>query len=153
MKTKILLCGLIFLIALLTGVGSFATDKEKIGFYVPKRNEEIYGTWVNAKYDGISYEQKIVYYYWGYGEFFRTLTNENLASKFGFTIIDKWSDSEGNIWYKTYEISDNDYSVYFTLNKISKDATVLEYVDKLGDYPAEADLNTNNYLYRIRYRQ
>jgi beta-lactamase regulating signal transducer with metallopeptidase domain len=153
MKTKILLCGLIFLIALLAGVGSFAADKEKIGFYVPKRNEEIYGTWVNKNYDGIDYEQIIVYYYWGYGEFVRYVTDKETSMKFSFTIVDKWSDSEGNIWYKTYEITNNDYSIIYTLNKISNDATVFEYVDNVGDFPTRADLNKTNYNYRIRYRQ
>lgn len=153
MKTKIWLCGVIFLVIFLAGVCSFADDKEKFGFYVPKRNEEIYGTWVNKNYDGISKDQKIVYYYWGYGEFYRIVTNENPAERFGFTITDKWSDSEGNFWYKMYEITDNDYSVYFELCKISNNMTVLETAYNIGNYPTNADLIADNYRYRIRYRQ
>jgi hypothetical protein len=42
MKTKALVCGVVFIIVVLTGVCSFADDKEQYGFYVPSRNEELY---------------------------------------------------------------------------------------------------------------
>ena len=153
MKTKVLVFAVALLIVVLVGVRIFADDKEDVGFYVPKRNEEIYGTWENKNYEGKTAGEKVVYFYWGYGESYRTEKSEAPSWKFGFTIVDKWSDSAGNIWYKSYEITTNDYSVYFTLSRISKDATVLEYVDAIGEYPTAADLNAGSGMYSIRYRQ
>jgi hypothetical protein len=54
MKTKTLLCGAVFFVAVLACAGSFTADEKKSECYVPKRTEEIYGTWVNEKYDGIN---------------------------------------------------------------------------------------------------
>ena len=153
MKTKMLAYGVVLASLILVGISSFADDKSRLGFYVPKRDEEIYGTWINKDYDGIRYEQKVVYYYWGYGEAFRTASSENPSTKFGFRIIDKWLDSDGNIWYQTYEISNHDYSVYFILYKISKSGDVLEYVYRVVDYPKTSDLKIGDPLYRIRYRE
>ena len=52
MKTKILMCGVVFFVLILTGVYSFADDKEKYGFYIPSWKEELYGTWINTDYTG-----------------------------------------------------------------------------------------------------
>ena len=41
MKTKGLVYGVAFLVAVLAGVCSSANDKEKYGFYIPKPNEEM----------------------------------------------------------------------------------------------------------------
>jgi hypothetical protein len=44
MKTKTLVCVLVFFVVVLTIVGSYASDKEKYGFYVPNTKKELYGT-------------------------------------------------------------------------------------------------------------
>jgi hypothetical protein len=154
MKTKMSVLAIIFSVVFFSGMPSFTDDGENNRFYVPRRNEEIlYGTWVNENYDGVKRFQKAVYYYWGYGEFFRFVTLKEPSEKGTFTITDRWSDSGGNIWYKWYEITNNDYTVYFYLGKISDNVSVFEVVYNVGDFPTASDLNINNTNYRIRYRQ
>ena len=53
MKKKIVLYALIFLVALLAGIGSFADAKKINGNFVPEASEEFYGTWVNMKHTGV----------------------------------------------------------------------------------------------------
>jgi hypothetical protein len=153
MKNKTLVLSFAFFVVVLAGVGIFAADKERYGFFVPSQNEEMYGTWVNAKYDGMAHVQKFVYYYWGYGEEFRKVADKDPSAKWTFTIVDKWSDSDGSIWYKSYVITNNDFSVWFILSKISNHGTVFELVENVGDFPTAADLNPNNSNYYIDYRQ
>jgi hypothetical protein len=69
------------------------------GKYVPKANEEIYGTWIN---EGIRY-QKLVIFAGGVKEYFSAadaepdmVTTEQISAK--------WKDVDGNIWYKTFEL-------------------------------------------------
>jgi hypothetical protein len=57
---------IIFSVVFLSGMQSFADTGENYRFYVPRRNEEMYGTWVNENHDGVKRFQKAVYYYWGY---------------------------------------------------------------------------------------
>ncbi len=78
-------------LVLLTGCGP--------GKYVPKANEEIYGTWIN---DGIRY-QKLVVFAGGVKEYFNAadaepdmVTTEQISAK--------WKDGDGNIWYKTFDL-------------------------------------------------
>ena len=102
MKTKPLVCVLmVFFVVVLSGVYSIADDKEKFGFYVPKLDEEIYGTWINADYrrDDQPSAQKSIFYDWGYSVGFCKITDTFPIDKWTFIIVDKWSDYEGNIWY------------------------------------------------------
>ena len=146
----ILMMLLIMVLACLT---SFGDDKEKYGFYVPRNNEEIYGTWVNMTYPGTSrmYPQKIVMHFWGEWEEYREATDENFATG-TFVLVDRWTDSEGNIWYKDYIRMRNDINPTFELDKISKDGTVWEYVFGNHDFPTADNMNSTNPYYRIFYR-
>jgi hypothetical protein len=125
MKAKLLLCGVVFIVVVLAGVGSFANDKEKYGFYIPGEYEEIFGSWVNNEFKGTS------------------------------AIVDKWTDSQGNIWYKSYDRDPDTRRAYLCLYKISADKAVLESVWSYTDSPAEDDLNSKNpdFYYRIYYRR
>ena len=160
MKTSTLVYVLVFLLVVLAGVVSFAADKEKYGFYIPGEYEEIFGSWVNNEYANIpyprnsGYPQKLTYYRWGYCEFFIKL-GDKVPFKGTSAIVDKWTDSKGNIWYKTYDRDPDTRRAYLCLYKISADKTVLESVWSYTDFPGEDDLNLKNtdFYYRIYHRQ
>jgi len=64
-----------------------------------------------------------------------------------YTITDKWTDSEGNIWYKaiiTYRASSavETTNPFYTLAKISNAGKILETVKHGYDYPTELDPDT-----------
>ena len=156
MKAKALVGGVVFFVAVLAGVCSFAVDKEKYGFYVPSPNEVIFGTWVNTKYDGGPYiPQKLVDYHWGSYDVFMIATYKTLSFKGSGIIVDKWTDAEGNTWYKNYNREDWTTKGFFALEKISKDGNVKEFVWRYNDFPSEDDLNSKNLdmHYRIYYKQ
>ena len=122
--------------------------------YAPKANEELYGTWINKSYSGHYarddiHQQKEVIDSNGYHAF-RFVGD--IAEYFvgAETITSKWTDSEGNIWYKTYkgvwDWEDGKKSeVPHFLYKLSKSATVRESVYASRDtytpsaFPAKID--------------
>jgi len=154
MKTKILLCGVVFIVVVLAGVCSFAVDKEKFGIFIPNRIEEFYGTWVNPKYKGVDQdsEQKMILYDWGYGEGFYKVTDNNVIDRWTFIFADKWTDKDGNIWYTVFNQWAGSVH-WFTLNKISKKGTVLEAVGWRDHFPTDADFNPKANNYFIFYRK
>ena len=95
------------------------------GKYTPKPNEEISGTWINEKMD----MQKHVYSAGGLKDY---LHASDAAPFYEITeqIVAKWTDSEGSIWYKTFDTVTKGGTIggqkFTTLVKLSKSATVLE---------------------------
>jgi len=152
MKKKTIACVLMFLLAVLACLHSFGDDKEKYGFYVPKPNEELYGTWVNTTYAPGYYGQKWILYDWGYYEGYEKV-DSTFASPGTFIIVDKWTDSEGNIWYKEYVRNRGYINATFELDKISKDGTVWELVFGYNGFPTADKMNPKNPYYRIFYRE
>ena len=124
--------------------------------YVPKENEELYGTWINTDYPGniLGFQQVIIdpvdlsYYY-------KVAERLPGISPYKHTIVEKWTDSEGSIWYKFELISDPDQqpTFYYDLARISESGTTLEFVEQqtYQGWPTEIDKNHANY--RIYYRQ
>jgi hypothetical protein len=155
MKSKTLLFILIFLVVVLTSVGSFADDKEKFGFYVPKQNEEIYGIWVNKDYTTVQfrYPQKIEILFWGYWEEYDKVTDDTSIIQGTITLVDRWIDSDGNICYKTYWMFGESKYDDFYLYKISKDRSTMESIYNSYKWPIEADMNKDSPNYRMYYRQ
>jgi hypothetical protein len=103
MKRALLAISLVFLAFSLACPRSFSDNKEKYGFYVPRAKEEIYGTWVNTTdYHGSrSYAQKIEFYDWGYWQEYSKETDE-FYKEGTYVLVDRWTDAEGNIWYKDF---------------------------------------------------
>jgi hypothetical protein len=157
MKTKALVCAVVFIFVVLAGIYSFADDKDQYGFYVPSRNEELYGTWVNPKYRGESEgsEQKFVTYNWGYSEGFLKVADKNPIERWTFIIVDKWTDTDGNIWYKVFnqEAGPLSGSTWFTLNKLSENGTVMQFIVDYGKFPTEIDMNPDAINHRIFNRK
>ena len=146
MKTRIItLC--IFLIIMAFIAVEIYGENENI--YIPKANEEIYGTWINE--DMIT--QKLIYYYWGYGEEYREESNETPAGKLTFIIVEKWSDSKGNVWYKTFKRYNAAILNEFWITKISNNGTVYESVYNVGEFPTKDELNVDHFNYLIYYHQ
>ena len=152
MRKTTTLCVLAFILVFLACLNSFGDDKEKYGFYVPKASEELYGTWINTTYNPGFYSQKYILYDWGYFEEYEKPTSE-YPYPGTFIIVDKWTDSEGNIWYKEYVRERNEMNPTFELDKISKDGTVWEFVFAYNDFPKADTMNSKNPYYRIYYRE
>lgn len=86
----------IFLVAGITmlvfaQLGGWAQEK-----YVPKENEELFGRWKDDKVA----DQQTVYYSAGFKIYFRS-TDNILLDEATQEIEKKWTDTQGNIWYKT----------------------------------------------------
>ena len=152
MMTRILMIGMVLLLSVAVLPASYAKDKE---FYVPSQDEEIYGTWINTEYSGdLSYEQKYVQYSWGYFESYskvgsKSPVNVNTGTS---TLVDKWTDAGGNIWYKEY-VRFQGFGACYQIVKISDDGNTQEYMWASVDFPVEADLNPDRATYRIYYRE
>jgi hypothetical protein len=149
MKARTLASILILVLAILIIVGNCATGKK---VYVAKEDEEIYGTWVNTDYNYTGRWAKGVFH--PDGTFVTYQADSSITPYyFGtFTITEKWTDSEGNIWYKIISI-DQIYTIYYELHKISNNEMTWEYVWSNSDYPKEIDPDDTTSNRKIYYRQ
>jgi hypothetical protein len=125
----------ISLLILLLFLGSCATAKKS---YVAEENEEYYGTWVNTDFN----DRQIIN---PDGTFEHYYGKSDKPRWYGtFTISDKWTDSDGNIWYKT--IVTNQVGVRrYVLNRIDKSRGIWEYIYFSNDYPDELDPSLMSY--------
>ena len=154
MMTRILMIGMVMLLSVSVLPTSYAKDRE---FFMPSSDEEIYGTWINTGYLGeLTLCQKFVYNSWGYCEYYYEMESKNPGFNLvaTSTLVDKWTDGGGNIWYKEFirhrgEAGDT----WYQLIKISDKGTTLEFVWNKRDFPVAADLNSGNATYRVYYRQ
>ena len=145
MKTTKLISGVVSILVLLAFTLGYAEEKKA---YVPKHDEEVYGPWVNTDYPGGWQQCQKVINYPEQFELFNKPTDKTPAYRGPYTIIDKWTDSEGNIWYKSRALCA--YGIYL-LQKISSSGSIYEYVSSDSDYPTEID--TNDRTYHIYYRK
>ena len=147
MKTSTLISFIIFTIAALIIAGSFAMGQD---VYVVKEDEELFGTWINLDRDG---DAKLVIEYNGtWKEYKRGYYNKpNTYAE--YTITEKWTDSDGNTYYKAIAIDIEFDITYYILSKINKSFTVYEDVWSTEHMPSEFDPNNIRYHYRIYYRQ
>ena len=126
--------------------------------YVPKSNEELYGTWTNDKTINAFNVQKRVHTADGDVKEYDDLSGSTLLAEGPSRIDRKWTDSDGNIWYEVYErLTAGVYAGYDfqRLFKLSKSATVLEYAQNHGyvgpkNYPTKIDPSSSDY--KIFYR-
>ena len=131
---------------------SYASDKKT---YVAKENEELYGTWVNEDYNSSS---KYAIFEWkADGTFivYRKTTDEIPFEDGTYTITDKWTESNGDIWYKTtWDIYYFGRSGYMLIC-ISNSGSTLESANSFSDYPTQIDQSNKDYqtYMGIRYRK
>jgi hypothetical protein len=121
------------------------------GKYVPKPNEELYGTWTNEE---MSHQKTVNHPDGKFEDYFSV--SDTTPFRGGTTeIVKKWTDSEGNVWYNTCDTfttgSVKGHKVQ-NLWKISKSGTVAEFVwSEVGQFdpskfPTTIDPKGNNYF-------
>jgi poly-D-alanine transfer protein DltD len=149
---SVLAISFVLLALMLLGGYSFAQN------YVPKPNEECYGTWINDKSINQGHIQKKICSADGNKDFLEVDGSSPLFEDEQH-IYSKWIDPDKNIWYKTYgTVRKGAYlgTKWQELDKLSKGATVWEYVFVIVSqfdasyYPAKVD--PKDTYYRVFYR-
>ena len=115
--------------------------------YIPRLNEELYGTWTNEK----GYPQRVVLFAGGFKQYSRMTDTVPTYSAGTEEIESKWQDAEGNIWYRLYVTDLPGGEKFQTLAKISKSGTVYERVyNEVAEFspksfPAKIDPKSGTY--------
>jgi hypothetical protein len=130
--------------------------------YVPTVNEEFYGVWMSKENPDYNHPEKSVITADGYQSYLHT--SDAVPQEEGTMVIDsKWTDSDGNIWYKILgTVTTGQWKGYNfqALEKLSNSGTIKESVFQpigLGTkfspkyYPTKID--PNKPAYEIRYRE
>lgn len=113
--------------------------------YIPEDNEELYGTWINMEYHAFPHPK--VTNFPGELAIFGSVKSEKANETGKYTITDKWTDSEGNIWYKT-EVT-FPFQKGYRLDKISNYGKTWESVISYSKYPTEINPeDADYYIYR-----
>ena len=99
------------------------------GKYTPKPNEELYGTWTNEQSPAF---QQVVFAPNSW-KWYQRIGNPAPSIDCKLELTSKWTDSEGNIWYKSIGTiiggtAGDVGTELVVLSKLSKSATVLEFV-------------------------
>ena len=155
MKVRMLIVGASVIVLSVFLLGDWNPGK-----YVAKPNEEIYGRWVNKdNYGGDFSPQKEIITADGVKKFDKIFDSVPFE-EYTKVIYSKWTDGEGNIWYKTYgTVTAGIYKgfIWQGIDKLSKGATVWEscfcnpgQFDN-AYFPTKIDGSGQNY--RIEYRQ
>ena len=92
--------------------------------------------------------QKIVNFP-GRFQFFYSADTETAMVTASSLITDKWTDSEGNIWYKVMWVMFDQKG--YELDKISNSGKTREYVYSYSKYPTKID--PENATYHIYHRK
>ena len=153
MKIRTLVLILIIALAVQTFAGSCATRRKVISD--EDFMEALSGTWINTDYGGGSLHQKLINHPDGTREIFGLLTSTTAGDKDKITILYKWVDSKGIIWYRAHwEALPPLSSKGYRIGKISDSGNTFEYIWAGEDYPIEEwEPDRFEYNYRIYYRQ
>jgi len=120
--------------------------------YDPSEKEEIYGTWINPEYGDLeSYSpQKLIIN--PEGTWKRFGSRHDLATPYTgtFTLTDKWTDSEGNIWYKQFWEYQT-IEIIYEIVRISNSGKTLELI--FSEYDFLKGITADHPHYRIYFRQ
>ena len=108
--------------------------------YVPTENEEYYGTWYNEEYNNRStwakWEIKPNGKWASYGLKFMQIFQ---TAEGPYTIDDKWTDDNGDIWYKITWINDRSKGKGYGLIHISDSGSKMEAAYSPSDHPTKID--------------
>jgi hypothetical protein len=143
MKVKALLpvAALLFTVLSLDAVRAENRKGASRSFYLPAKVEELEGTWKAQNDPWAKTEQKLVYYWWGYFETFRFADDKKPFMRGTSTIVDKWKDEAGAVWYKEFcRVDWSSRTVFFRLIKLSDGARKWESVQSTIDFPSPEDL-------------
>jgi len=127
-------------LALLAFTGNiFAQDM----LYVAEENEGIYGTWVNMDYQPDAHPRQKIINYPGKWATYGSAGSETATETGKYTITEKWTDSEGNIWYKGEVVFP--FQKAYELDKISNSGKTWEFVFSSSKYPTKIDPEDSDY--------
>ncbi len=123
-------------------------------FYKPEIGEQCYGTWVNHEYDSSHKAQKIVIHSWGLIEMFIDIDSKTCDQRGTSTLVERWTDHHGNVWYKDYErweIFGSYGESAYTLLRVNRDRTTLEVIFSGVSWPnpeqMDSETNTTYLIY------
>jgi len=151
MKSRIFILSLIMVVSL-TILTSGGTKKE---ISVDEVLEVFCHTWINHDYDDKEIPSaKAVGHPDGtiseYGRVDLPLDTPHYKQR--YTIHEAWTDSDGNIWFKSTH--KDGVETWYQINKISESGNVWEYHRAYGDLSNLPDeINPDAPKYRIYYRQ
>ena len=140
---------ILFLVTVMVFGGCATTNK------VSKKDYRFFsGTWINEEYNTHPHNARWVILPDGTCDgYFRT-TDTQKATIGKFRIVDKWTDSEGNLWYKLHTwggVIVEGKPLGYELDRFSDSGNVWEYVSITGEFPTEID--ENHPRYHIYYRK
>jgi len=128
----------------------FATEKK-----VTKRDYRFRsGTWINEDFNSHAFFARLELYRDGSWDGYNRISDTGKKETGHYAIVDKWTDSEGNIWYKThwwYGPIDEEHISDYEIDKLSESGKVWEYISDAYEFPTEID--ESDPRYHIYYRQ
>lgn len=153
MKARTLVSILILVLAVIIIDGSCATRKKAVSDEDLSRAYT--GTWINKDY---KYEwwrvEKIVLFADGTYERYFSIDSYDVFAQGKNTIIDKWKDSNGSIWYECHWECFTHGNSGYRLTKISDSGNTIEMLAVVGELRFEEwDPDSYPTLYSIYYRQ
>ena len=152
--TKSISCVIsVFVILILAGIWAMGEQT-----CVAQENEEICGTWLNTNPPKKDVRYSRYAQLWIFSpdatvKFYRYDSSPSPGFEGTYTITEKWTDSEENIWYKMKapgKFYGEEVEWYF-LARISDTGKTLEFVRHPVNYHKELD--PNHPSYRIYYRK
>jgi len=151
-----ILLGVLLIIPVLASNPIAADDKE----YIMHDNEELYGRWVNLDYFSEKRGLFVVLAYNRNGTYEASFSDGSRKPPYigDYIVHDKWTDSEGNIFYKYYATGPGSGGTKmmgegYWLARISDSGKTFESVFSAIDYADEIDPESLKHVYMIYYRQ
>ena len=115
-------------------------------------SEEICETWVNTDYNKLfDFYEKLVLNTDGTYALYNKESSAKPSYTGTYSITDKWTDDEGSIWYKIFNVEGEASNTFYDLVRISDSGRIYEVMTYKTDYPTE--INPKSVAYRIYYRQ
>ena len=98
MQTRKIVSILILVLTVMIISEGYATDKK-----VTKKDYRFFsGTWVNEEYNSRIFNTKYLIRRDGTFDSYNRTSDTGKHGSSHYVIVDKWTDSEGNIWFKMY---------------------------------------------------
>ncbi len=123
-------------------------------FFVPARDEGLYGTWVNKEYSPPGAAPKMSLTPWGFVEWFAAVDAADHARVGSSIIVERWVDERGDVWYRELRRASpgNSFADYArVLDRVSGDGQVLESVTGTSAWPVPSDLDPDRNPTYVRY--
>jgi hypothetical protein len=121
--------------------------------YVPKENEELYGTWVNEEYNSSTAHARWDYNSDGTWASYSWVPAEP-TWKGKYSITGKWTDKSGDVWYKITWVNEGWGTSGYGLIRIGDSGSTMESAYHMNEYPTKIDSTQSFWQYGgIHYRK